>query len=55
MARTVTGIKPTGAPHLGNHLGMIRPALRLAAEHEAYYFVADFHALNLAPTPQELR
>jgi tryptophanyl-tRNA synthetase len=53
--RVVSGIKPTGTPHLGNHLGMIRPALELAQTHEAYYFVADHHALNLGPDPQELR
>lgn len=54
MARIVTGIKPTGAPHLGNYLGMIRPALELAREHEAYYFVADHHALNSSPDPDAL-
>ena len=54
MARIVTGIKPTGAPHLGNYLGMIRPALELAAEQDAYYFIADYHALNTAPAPDEV-
>jgi tryptophanyl-tRNA synthetase len=54
MARIVTGIKPTGVPHLGNYLGMIRPALELAAEHDAYYFVADYHALNTAPEPGQV-
>ena len=54
MARIVTGIKPTGDPHLGNYLGMIRPALELAAEHDAYYFIADYHALNTAPDPDEV-
>lgn len=54
MARIVTGIKPTGTPHLGNYLGMIRPALELASEHEAYDFVADHHALNTAPDPDAL-
>ena len=54
MARIVTGIKPTGPPHLGNYLGMIRPALDLAAQHDGYYFIADYHALNTAPDPDEL-
>ncbi|NIZ18883.1 tryptophan--tRNA ligase [Entomospira culicis] len=44
--RTLTGIKPTGEMHLGNYLGAIRPALALAEEHDAYYFIADYHALN---------
>lgn len=53
--RLVTGIKPTGTPHLGNHLGMIRPALAAAATDDAYYFVADHHALNVGPDPAELQ
>jgi tryptophanyl-tRNA synthetase len=44
--RALTGIKPTGAPHVGNLLGMIEPALRLQDQHEAYYFIADYHALT---------
>ncbi|MFH1466373.1 MAG: tryptophan--tRNA ligase [Pseudomonadota bacterium] len=44
--RSLTGIKPTGMPHLGNYLGMIRPALAMTASHEAYYFIADYHALT---------
>lgn len=55
MTTVVTGIKPTGTPHLGNYLGMIRPALRLAEQHRAYYFIADFHALNSHPDPTDLR
>jgi len=44
--RVLTGIKPTGSPHVGNLLGAIRPALRLADEGlEAMYFIADYHAL----------
>ena len=42
----LTGIKPTGTPHLGNYLGMIKPALDLARSYQAYYFVADYHALT---------
>lgn len=55
MSIVVSGIKPTGTPHLGNYLGMIRPALRLAEQHEAYYFVADYHALTTTPDPAVLR
>ena len=42
----LTGIKPTGPPHVGNYLGMIKPALELAQEHQALYFLADYHALT---------
>ena len=45
--RVLTGIKPTGSPHVGNLLGAIRPALALADEGlEAMYFIADYHALT---------
>jgi tryptophanyl-tRNA synthetase len=42
----VTGIQASGRAHLGNFLGLIRPALALAASHDAYYFIADAHALT---------
>ena len=48
----LTGIKPTGTIHLGNLVGAIRPALRLAdAGHEAMYFIADYHALTTVQPP----
>lgn len=42
----LTGIKPTGIPHIGNYIGAIRPAIALAERYEARYFIADYHALN---------
>ena len=42
----LTGIKPTGEPHLGNYFGAIKPALELAKDYQARYFIADYHALN---------
>jgi tryptophanyl-tRNA synthetase len=55
MAVLVTGIKPTGDPHLGNLVGMLRPTLAEAEAHEAYVFVADLHALNAHPDPRQLQ
>lgn len=56
-AKTIlTGVKPTGAPHIGNYIGAIRPALRLAASHEkSYLFIADYHALNAVYDPKVLK
>ena len=45
MAISITGIRATGTPHLGNYLGMLRPALALARSHESLCFMADLHAL----------
>ena len=42
----LTGIKPTGRPHIGNYLGMYRPALDLMLNYQGMYFVADYHALT---------
>lgn len=44
---SLTGIKPTGTPHLGNYLGAIKPALALAKDYEPVYFIADYHAMTL--------
>jgi len=51
---SLTGIKPTGMPHLGNYLGAIKPALELAEKYRARYFIADYHALNTIRDPQML-
>lgn len=47
----LTGVKPTGTPHLGNYLGAIKPALQLGAKvveegGKHYMFIADYHAIN---------
>lgn len=52
---SLTGIKPTGVPHLGNYLGAIKPALDLAKNYEARYFIADYHALNTIRDPKLMR
>ena len=50
---SLTGIKPTGEPHLGNLVGAIGPALEMAAadEYRSTYFIADYHALTTARDP----
>lgn len=51
----LTGIKPTGRPHIGNYLGMYRPALDLMKNYLGMYFVADYHALTSLHDPATLR
>jgi tryptophanyl-tRNA synthetase len=58
--RVVSGIQPTGKPHLGNYLGAIRNYVALqddahAAGGECLIFIADLHALSMAHDPAELR
>lgn len=54
MKIALTGIKPTGTPHIGNYLGMIKPALELVQRYQALYFIADYHALTTERDPEEL-
>lgn len=51
----LTGIKPTGIPHIGNYLGAIQPALKLSETCEARFFIADYHALNATKDPEAIK
>ncbi|HSI12826.1 MAG TPA: tryptophan--tRNA ligase [Chthoniobacter sp.] len=55
MKRILSGIKPTGKPHIGNYFGMMRPAIDWQDKGEAYYFIADYHALTTVTDPVKLR
>jgi tryptophanyl-tRNA synthetase len=44
--RILSGIQPSGALHLGNYFGMMRPALELQDKGEAFYFIADYHSMT---------
>ena len=55
MKRILSGIQPSGALHLGNYLGMMRPAVELQRHGEALYFIADLHALTTLRDPEALR
>lgn len=52
---SLTGIKPTGTPHLGNYLGSIQPALELAKTYLSVYFIADWHAVTTLKDGKELK
>ena len=53
--RILSGIQPSGALHIGNYFGMMKPAIALQAEGEALYFIADYHALTSLRDPDVLR
>src|SRR5438876_5115460 len=53
--RILSGIQPSGVLHIGNYFGMIRPAIALQAEGEAFYFIANYHALTSVRNPDQLR
>lgn len=53
----LTGVKPTGTPHIGNYLGAIRPAIEMANRPDvnSLLFIADYHALTSTPDAEELK
>ncbi len=53
--RILSGIQPSGALHLGNYFGMMKPALELQEQGEAYLFIADYHALTTVSDAEQLR
>ncbi|MEE9361823.1 MAG: tryptophan--tRNA ligase [Cellulophaga sp.] len=57
MARILTGIQSTGTPHLGNILGAIKPAIKMAKnpENESFLFIADMHSLTQIKDGEQLR
>ncbi len=44
--RILSGIQPSGALHLGNYFGMMRPAVELQARGECFYFIANYHSMT---------
>lgn len=44
--RILSGIQPSGTLHIGNYFGMMKPAIELQDKGEAFYFIADLHALT---------
>ena len=53
--RVLSGIQPTGRFHWGNYFGAIRQYLDLQHDNEAYYFIANLHALTTVRDPAQLR
>ena len=50
----LTGLKPSGSPHIGNYLGMLKPSLELAEKFQALYFIPDYHALTTVRDRKQL-
>ena len=52
--RILSGIQPSGRLHIGNFFGAMRQHLQLQAEHDCFYFIADYHALTSNPAPADI-
>ena len=57
MSRILTGVQSTGTPHLGNILGAIIPAIKLAekTDNESFLFIADLHSLTQVKNKKKLK
>ena len=51
----LTGIKPTGTPHIGNYIGALKSLIELSQMHKTYMFIADLHALNAVHDAKEIK
>ena len=53
--RILTGLQPSGKLHVGNYFGAMEPAVRLQDQGEAFYFIADYHAMTSSHNAADLR
>ena len=53
--RILSGIQPSGKLHLGNYFGMMKPALELQKQGDAFLFIANYHALTSVSNADALR
>ena len=53
--RILTGIQPSGIPHIGNYFGAIRQTVEMQNKGENFLFIADYHALTTYPKAEDLR
>ncbi len=53
--RFLTGLQPSGQLHIGNYFGALESAVRLQDRGEAFYFIANYHAMTTMTSAQQLR
>jgi len=53
--RILSGIQPSGALHLGNYFGMMKPAIELQEQGQALYFIANYHSMTSVLDPAQRR
>jgi len=50
----LSGVQPSGKPHIGNYFGAMKQFVDLQNDHEGYAFIADYHALHSLRNPKEM-
>ena len=54
-ARVLSGIQPTGSPHIGNYLGALKNWAKIQYDYDSIYCIVDLHAVTIYQDPAELR
>src|SRR3989344_1789646 len=55
MQKLLTGLQPSGALHIGNYFGVLKPFVDMYQSYESHLMVADYHALTTLKEPEGLR
>jgi tryptophanyl-tRNA synthetase len=53
--RVLSGIQPTGSPHIGNYLGALKNWVKIQYDYDSIYCIVDLHAITVYQKPEELR
>ncbi len=51
----LSGIQPTGRPHIGNYFGAMKQFLEMQSAHDCYFMIVDYHALNFIQDAKVMR
>lgn len=51
----LSGLKPTGRPHIGNYFGMMKQMVDLQDEYESFPFIPDYHALTSVQSAEDMQ
>lgn len=55
MKRVLSGVQPSGAPHLGNYFGAMKQHIEMQENYESFIFIADYHALTTVQDPEKMK
>lgn len=53
--RMLSGVKPTGRPHIGNYFGAMRQFVEFEKDYDSFFMIADYHALNFIQNREEMQ
>lgn len=51
----LSGIQPSGKPHIGNYFGMMRQLIKEQEEHSVYFLIVDYHAMTSLKNPKAMQ